>query len=89
MSEPQDPTAIPDLEPLSFEDSFKYLSEMVEALEKGGLPLQEATDLYEQGMNLVQRCNRLLNAAELKITQLKDTYAAPAETLDWDDEPDP
>ena len=62
---------------------------MVDALEKGGLPLQEATDLYEQGMNLVQRCNRLLNAAELKITQLKDTYAAPAETLDWDDEPDP
>ena len=89
MPDSEDPTAIPELEELSFEAAFKHLSEMVEALEKGGLPLQQATDLYERGMSLVQRCNGLLNAAELKITQLKDTYATPAQTLDWDDEPDP
>ena len=40
-----------------------------------GIPLAEATARYEQGMILVQRCNKLLDQAELKITSLKDAYA--------------
>jgi hypothetical protein len=36
----------------------------------------------------VQRCNQLLNEAELKITQLKDSYTVPPTNngLDWDEE---
>jgi exonuclease VII small subunit len=42
-------------------------------------------------MALVQRCNQLLNEAELKITQLKDNYASlPASNgLDWNEELEP
>ena len=60
---------------LSFEEAFDRLGETVQALEEGGLTLEAATDLYEEGMRLVQLCNRLLSAAELKVTQLKDAYS--------------
>ena len=70
MAESKDAKSLPDLESLSFEEAFRQLGEMVESLETGGLPLTQATDLYQQGMELVRRCNQLLNEAQLKITQL-------------------
>ena len=60
----------------SFEHSFQRLSEMAEQLEAGGLTLAEATNRFEEGMRLVQFCNQLLNDAELKITELKESYAS-------------
>ena len=63
-------------EPASFEHSFERLSEMAEQLEAGGLTLAEATSRFEEGMRLVQFCNQLLNDAELKITELKESYAS-------------
>ena len=78
-----------DPETLSFEEAFRRLGEMVDSLESGGLPLAEATALYQQGMGLVRRCNQLLNQAELKITQLADNLGetAPADNLEWDEDP--
>ena len=75
----------------SFEDSFLRLSEMAEQLEAGGLTLAEATSRFEEGMKLVQFCNDLLNNAELKITELKETHRATREQTafdDFDDTPD-
>ena len=62
-------------EELSFEEAFDRLGETVQALESGGLTLESATNLYEDGMRLVKLCNRLLSEAELKVTQLKDVYS--------------
>ena len=76
MAVPQELDPIQDLESLSFEEAFQRLQTLVEALEQGGLPLAQTTGVYQQGMRLVQHCNQLLSQAELKITQLHDTYAA-------------
>ena len=38
----------------SFEEAFAQLEELVEKLEEGGLPLEEAVTLYERGMALVK-----------------------------------
>ncbi len=91
MAKPKKLDSIPDLKTLAFEEAFRRLNETAEALESGGLPLAQATALYEQGMALVQKCNQLLNEAELKITELKESYAASPETdeLDWEEESDP
>lgn len=62
-------------EDLSFEAAFQQLNEKVQALEKGGLSLDEATRLFEEGMELVKQCNQLLSQTELKIEQLRETYA--------------
>ena len=69
----QEPNEI--LDGMPFEEAFIRLGEVVQGLETGGLPLDEATRLYEEGMALAQVCGRLLNRAELKVTELKNAYA--------------
>ena len=69
----------------SFEHSFERLSEMAEQLEAGGLTLAEATNRFEEGMRLVQFCNQLLNDAELKITELKESYASAEDLTGFSD----
>lgn len=88
MPRPKKNQSATDLETMTFEDAFRRLGETAEALEAGGLPLAEATAVYEQGMALVQRCNQLLNETELKITRLKESYSGSTveEVLEWDDE---
>ena len=77
-------------EALSFEEAFRKLGKMVDSLESGGLPLAEATGIYQQGMGLVRRCNQLLNEAELKITQLTNDFGetTSADILEWDEDPE-
>ena len=55
---------------MSFEDAFAALADILEKLETGDLPLQEAIALFEQGMALAQQCNDQLDGAELRINQL-------------------
>jgi len=83
MADSQEPQSQQDLETLSFEEAFRRLNEMAESLDDGGLSLADATARYEEGMNLVRRCNQLLDEAELKITNLKDSFA-PSEEEEWD-----
>ena len=59
----------------SFEETFRRLEETVARLEEGGLPLEEAMALYEEGMRLAQRCQELLDQAELRITRLQEAFA--------------
>ena len=89
MAESKEAPSLGDLESLSFEEAFRYLGEMVESLENGGLPLTQATDLYQQGMELVRRCNQLLNEAQLKITQLREDDEDPTMAdrgPDWEED---
>lgn len=62
-----------------FESAFRQLEETVQALEKGGLTLAEATSLYEQGMGLVKACSERLDTAELRIKELQTAFAAGTE----------
>ncbi len=88
MADSENTGATNDVDSLSFEDAFRNLAEMAQALESGGLTLAEATARYEDGMTLVRRCNRLLDEAELKITSLKETFdpAPVEEAADGEDE---
>ena len=74
----------------AFEEAFVQLRETVEALEAGGLTLEEATHLFDQGMRLAKSCNALLTAAELKITRLQRSFgeqmAMVGETPDSDED---
>jgi exodeoxyribonuclease VII small subunit len=60
----------------NFEEVFRRLEETVAKLEEGGLPLDEALSLYEEGMRLAQSCQELLDKAELRITRLQEAFAA-------------
>ena len=59
---------------LSFEEAYKQLEETVRALEAGGVTLEEATRLFEEGMRLARLCHQYLSATELKITHLQRSF---------------
>lgn len=54
----------------SFEGSLKRLEVIVEALEGGKVSLDEAVELYEEGIKLSRECADRLKATELKIRKL-------------------
>ncbi len=57
----------------SFEEAFRGLQEMVTRLEQGGLALQDAIETFERGIELANRCAAILDAAELRVTQVLET----------------
>lgn len=58
------------LNELSFEEALKKLEEIVASLENDEIPLEKSMALYEEGMKLSKRCNRMLKNAEEKMTEL-------------------
>jgi exodeoxyribonuclease VII small subunit len=70
----------------TFEELFRRLEETVTKLEEGGLRLERSLALYEEGVTLAQRCQETLDAAEVRIRQLRETLAAPAEIEEVDEE---
>jgi exodeoxyribonuclease VII small subunit len=55
---------------LSFEEALAGLEAVVERLETGELPLEQALAAFEQGVRLSRRCAEQLEASERRIEQL-------------------
>ena len=55
----------------NFEHDLKRLEEISNLLEANDLGLDDAIALYEEGIELSKRCLKILNDANLKITELK------------------
>ena len=53
-----------------FEDGLKRLQEIVDKLEKGDMPLEEAMESFTEGIRLAQFCHRKLEEAEDKVRML-------------------
>jgi len=64
------PTADPGIDDLGFDEALAALQAVVAQLEAGGQPLEQAIALYERGVALQARCERLLTDAELRVQQL-------------------
>jgi len=62
-------SAARDEEP-SFEEILTRLTEIVERLEKGDLPLEESLHVFEQGVELTRLGQRRLDEAETRVEQL-------------------
>jgi len=54
----------------SFEDSIRRLSEIVEALEDGDLPLEQSLKLFEEGVKLSRASQATLDGAEKRVEEL-------------------
>ncbi len=61
MSEPEEPT---------FEQAQAELEQIVEQLERGQVPLDEALALWERGEQLYAFCRGRLDAAQGKVEEL-------------------
>ena len=76
------PTTDPAIDDLSFDDALAELQRTVGELEAGGQPLEPAIALYERGVALQARCEKLLADAELRVQQLVSRAGGVLETRD-------
>jgi len=61
------------MEELSFEEALKRLEAIVNRLEEGNLPLEEALQAFEEGVRLARICSKRLEEGEKKISLLLRT----------------
>lgn len=54
----------------SFEDAVKRLSDIVQRLERGDLPLEESLQLFEEGVGLSRASQDKLDSAQKKVEEL-------------------
>jgi len=63
-----------------FEKGLGRLEEIVEALEKGDLALEESLSLFEEGMKIAKFCTEKLDSAERRVEILmKNDQGEPLE----------
>ncbi|MBQ5656413.1 MAG: exodeoxyribonuclease VII small subunit [Bacteroidaceae bacterium] len=54
----------------SFETNMQRLEQIVRALERGDVPLEESLKLFQEGTSLVQKCGKLLDDAQLQVQKV-------------------
>ena len=54
----------------TFEDNLQRLEQIVRAMERGDVPLEESLKLFQEGTSLVENCGKLLDEAELKVKKV-------------------
>ncbi len=62
------------------ENNFKKLDDIVSAMEKGDLSLEEAFKLYKEGLDLVAKCNESIDRVEKEI-KIIDDDAVESDTI--------
>ena len=54
----------------TFEASMQRLEQIVRAMERGDVPLDESLILFQEGTELVRSCGKLLDEAELQVQKV-------------------
>lgn len=65
---------------ISFEKDILRLEQIVRAMERGDITLEDSMKLFQEGTALVQSCNKLLDEAEFIIRKvMPDSNGDPVE----------
>ncbi|TMW73743.1 exodeoxyribonuclease VII small subunit [Alteribacter natronophilus] len=57
-------------EQVTFEEAMERLEEVVEKLEEGDVPLEEAIQMFQRGMDLSKYCHERLKKVEAQMDQI-------------------
>ena len=55
---------------MTFEESMQRLEQIVRAMERGEVPLEESLRLFQEGTQLVAACEKLLENAQLQVKKV-------------------
>ncbi len=55
---------------VTFEQSLKRLEEIVRAMERGDVALEESLKMFQEGTELIRSCSKLLDEAELQVKKV-------------------
>ena len=54
----------------SFEQNMQRLEQIVRAMERGDVALEESLKLFQEGTELVRSCGKLLDDAQLQVNKI-------------------
>lgn len=54
----------------TFEESMSRLEQIVRAMERGDVALEESLKLFQEGTELVRSCQKLLDDAQLQVKMI-------------------
>lgn len=64
----------------TFEEDMQRLEQIVRAMERGDVPLDESLKLFQEGTELVRICSKLLDDAQLQVKKIMTaTDGSPVE----------
>lgn len=55
---------------MTFENNMQRLEQIVRAMERGDVPLEESLKLFREGTELVQTCGKLLDEAQMQVQKV-------------------
>ena len=71
----------------TFEESMPRLEQIVRAMERGDVALEESLKLFQEGTELVRNCQKLLDEAQLQVKKIMTAPdGSPVEEV-FQDEP--
>lgn len=71
----------------TFEASMARLEQIVRAMERGDVALEESLKLFQEGTELVRNCQKLLDDAQLQIKKIMTAEDGSPVEEDFQDEP--
>ncbi len=71
----------------SFEKNMQRLEQIVRAMERGDVPLEESLKLFQEGTELVRSCNDLLDKAQMQVKKIMTAPDGSPVEEDFADEP--
>lgn len=70
----------------TFEENMQRLEQIVRAMERGDVALEESLKLFQEGTELVRSCGKLLDDAEMQIKKIvSDANGNPTEEAFFDE----
>ena len=82
----QDNVSETQFKELSFEQALTRLEEIVQAMETGGLKLEEYMQLFEDGLKLARHCSGMLSETELRISWIRTAYGDQEQIVETQDQ---
>ncbi len=71
----------------TFEESMARLEQIVRAMERGDVALEESLKLFQEGTELVRSCSKLLDEAQLQIKKVMTAADGSPVMEEFIDEP--
>ena len=71
----------------TFEESMARLEQIVRAMERGDVALEESLKLFQEGPELVRSCQKLLDDAQLQVKKIMTAPDGSPVEEDFQDEP--
>ena len=71
----------------TFEESMARLEQIVRAMERGDVALEEPLKLFQEGTELVRSCQKLLDDAQLQVKKIMTAPDGSPVEEDFQDEP--